>query len=288
MTNLRHHLDKELFLESIKYTAAQTGFLTSLVEKDYFCSVLLNIISERDFPYLIFKGGTCLNKIYTRFYRLSEDLDFSIHIPPNTSRSERRTAIQCIKYFINSIENNSSDFKLISEMKGANQSTQYISTVGYKSLITGEMSSLKFEIALREPILTKEEMGKAHTLIINPFTEEAIVEPINIKCLSLIEAYSEKTRAALSRRIPEIRDYFDIFYAETNSIINFDSEPFIDLVRHKLKFSKDLVHDFSKEKIRFLKLQSPTRLAPVLRQKDYQTFNLDKAIKLLNQIKKKL
>jgi predicted nucleotidyltransferase component of viral defense system len=38
----------------------------------------------------IFKGGTCLNKIDVGFYRLSEDLDFSIPVNFAATRGERR------------------------------------------------------------------------------------------------------------------------------------------------------------------------------------------------------
>ena len=37
---------------------------------------ILHKISEKKIKDLVFKGGTCLNKCYLRFYRLSEDLDF--------------------------------------------------------------------------------------------------------------------------------------------------------------------------------------------------------------------
>ena len=38
---------------------------------------------------LTFKGGTSLNKIHAGFYRLSEDLDFSISMPVDSARSDR-------------------------------------------------------------------------------------------------------------------------------------------------------------------------------------------------------
>ena len=74
---IRTHEDPVLFREAVNFTAAQTRFLPRLIEKDYFCTVLLNYLAAAD-DTLIFKGGTCLAKVHAEFYRLSEDLDFVI------------------------------------------------------------------------------------------------------------------------------------------------------------------------------------------------------------------
>ena len=73
---------KELFQLSIQQTAAETGFTAALIEKDYYCSLILKEIFLDRSHDLIFKGGTLLNKVNVGFYRLSEDLDFSISISP--------------------------------------------------------------------------------------------------------------------------------------------------------------------------------------------------------------
>ena len=85
---LRWHEDPEAFRDLLTLTAARAGFLVRLVEKDYFCSVILEALAETDVP-LIFKGGTCLAKVHSGFFRLSEDLDFSIPTPVDVSRAER-------------------------------------------------------------------------------------------------------------------------------------------------------------------------------------------------------
>ena len=72
-----HQEDPVLFEAAIRLTAGETGFPPRLIEKDYFCSVLLEHLAARC-DTLIFKGGTCLAKVHAGFYRLSEDLDFVI------------------------------------------------------------------------------------------------------------------------------------------------------------------------------------------------------------------
>ena len=53
-----------------------------LIEKDYFCTVLLlDHLCHGGGEDLVFKGGTCLTKVHSELYRLSEDLDYTIPVP---------------------------------------------------------------------------------------------------------------------------------------------------------------------------------------------------------------
>lgn len=85
-----HNENPALFQEAIRFTAAETGFTPRLIEKDYYCSVLLEDLAALG-PPLIFKGGTLLAKVHAGFYRLSEDLDFSPSVTePSPERAARR------------------------------------------------------------------------------------------------------------------------------------------------------------------------------------------------------
>ena len=75
---IKHHEDTDLFQETVNFTAAETTFAARLIEKDYFCTVLLEHLAAVTGGQLVFKGGTCLTKVHAGFYRLSEDLDFVI------------------------------------------------------------------------------------------------------------------------------------------------------------------------------------------------------------------
>ena len=86
---IRWHVDDpDLLAEAIIFAARRTGLAPRLVEKDYFCSVVLEFLAEAN-PGLTFRGGTCLAKVFSDFYRLSEDLDFTCSIPSRTTRRER-------------------------------------------------------------------------------------------------------------------------------------------------------------------------------------------------------
>ena len=88
-----YHDDVQRFRESLTFTEARSGFSARLIEKDYYCTHVLADLCERFERALVFKGGTCLSKVHAEFFRLSEDLDFSIATPSNSTRSDRRRAV---------------------------------------------------------------------------------------------------------------------------------------------------------------------------------------------------
>ena len=88
MTKSFPHEDLKSFKDAIQYTEQQTGFSGRLIEKDYYCSVILSLL-DAESPEIFFKGGTLLNKVHAGFYRLSEDLDFTISVSHEAKRSER-------------------------------------------------------------------------------------------------------------------------------------------------------------------------------------------------------
>jgi predicted nucleotidyltransferase component of viral defense system len=56
-------LDPDFFRAAVNFTAQRTGFAARLIEKDYFCTVLLEYLASTS-EMLIFKGGTCLAKVH--------------------------------------------------------------------------------------------------------------------------------------------------------------------------------------------------------------------------------
>jgi predicted nucleotidyltransferase component of viral defense system len=63
--------------ELFRLTASKKGIIESLVEKDFWVSLVLKSIfeSEKLKDILIFKGGTSLSKVYNLIRRFSEDID---------------------------------------------------------------------------------------------------------------------------------------------------------------------------------------------------------------------
>ena len=77
------------FRDALILTEAESDFRSLLIEKDYYCSLLLQDLWALFEHGLVFKGGTCLSKVHAEFFRLSEDLD-SISVRPDATKSQRR------------------------------------------------------------------------------------------------------------------------------------------------------------------------------------------------------
>ena len=68
MTNAQlkypHDADPDIFREALAYSEADKGFTSTLIEKDYYCSLVLQYFFSNETS-LVFKGGTCLSKVQT-------------------------------------------------------------------------------------------------------------------------------------------------------------------------------------------------------------------------------
>lgn len=115
----RLHGDAALFREAVTYTAAETGFAPRLVEKDYFCTVLLHHLAAAGSA-LVFRGGTCLAKVHAGFYRLSEDLDFSLPTAASATRADRRRRATEAKRAVASIGEQIPGLRIVAALSGAN------------------------------------------------------------------------------------------------------------------------------------------------------------------------
>jgi len=120
-----HETDPDIFRESLSYSEGVTGFTARLIEKDYYCSLILHHLFDRETP-LVFKGGTCLSKVYADFYRLSEDLDLVIPIPVDTPRNQRRSKMDPIKGIFDELPAVVPGISITRDFSGHNESRQYI------------------------------------------------------------------------------------------------------------------------------------------------------------------
>lgn len=70
------HEDKELFREAIISAASTLQQPVPIVEKDYYVTMILKLLSQRA-PDCVFKGGTSLSKCHHAIDRFSEDIDIT-------------------------------------------------------------------------------------------------------------------------------------------------------------------------------------------------------------------
>ncbi len=283
----REHLDPVAFRAAVERTAHDFDFRPALVEKDYFCSILLEAVSPPGAGW-IFKGGTCLSKIYTNFYRLSEDLDFCIPLQGMVNRSERRRLVDPAKRIVDALPDKVAGVEIDEPLGGRNESTQYVAVVRYRSLITGDWEKVKIEIALREPLFRPSVIKNVRTLVRNVFTGAELAPPFPVRVIDLTEALAEKTRAALTRREAAIRDFFDIHYALENLKLQLDDPDFLKLLRQKLAVPGNEPIQLTGERRGVLEKQCHTELSAVLRTKDIKKFNLDRVWTVLIALAEKL
>jgi predicted nucleotidyltransferase component of viral defense system len=282
-----HISDPDVFRESLSYSEADTGFTRSLIERDYFCSLLLQYFFGSETS-LVFKGGTCLSKVYVNFYRLSEDLDFIIPVAANSTRTQRSTMIAPVKTVFNNAPSVIPGVEVSEVLAGHNNSRQYIGYFAYRSALVEKVERIKIEIGLREPVLLPSEPREASTIAINPFNNRTLVPSFTVSAMALHEMYAEKFRAAMTRREPAIRDFFDLSYAIHKGGLNIQDPDFLKMIRLKLEVPGNNAVDLTSDRKDELDRQLEGQLRPVLRPKDFVQFNLSEAFKIVCDVAAKL
>jgi predicted nucleotidyltransferase component of viral defense system len=248
--------NKDDLIKIFKSIFEKDRFSEKLIEKDYHLTRILHEISKRQIKDLVFKGGTCLNKCYLDFYRLSEDLDFVYNKDVNElSKNQLRKKLGEIKkeFFeiLDKIElkvdkDLGKGWKMLTSKKRPGiVGLEIISN--YNSLIDNSPQKIKIEVSFRRKLrkLTKEKVIK-HKFY-NVLNEPILSEDIKIEAIDLIENFAEKFRALYSR--DEIRDIYDINYIIINEVKALDEEIF-DLIIAKINEDKRLS---KKEFIEFIK-----------------------------------
>jgi len=282
-----HSADSDVFIEALTYSEAVTGFPATLIEKDYYCSLILQHLFSHDTA-LVFKGGTSLSKIHTDFYRLSEDLDFAIPVPVETAKTQRRNQMVTVKKEFSRISSVVTGVTISNPLTGHNQSRQYIGTLEYPSGIIEKPGTIKIEIGLREPLLTPQEAAAARTIAVNPFSNQSLLPTFTVHTMSVMETYAEKFRAATTRDIAAIRDFYDLLYAVSVTGLNFDTPEFINLVSRKLAIPGIPGIDVTEKRKEEIRRQMEGQLRPVLRPEDFAKFDLDKAYDLVLDLSTKI
>ncbi len=290
------HRDRNEFTKILGRASAQTGFPHRLLEKDYYLTVILSQVTEKLSRDLIFKGGTCLNKIYHSYYRLSEDLDFSLRLPQdNTTRGMRRKTVKPIKESIEAFAGNLGMHIDEPGKAGHNESTQYIFYASYDSVVLNKEEKVKIEIGLRfNPIMPVEEKKISHKFL-HPFTGEPLFDGGKIICLALKELAAEKMRAAATRLSIAPRDFYDLGYL-LDVGFDFTDREFLDIFKMKLaedNFSTDLrqyQHHLGRAKgeIDDMNSRIEKELSPVLPVKVKDTFDIHRGLKKFNELFKDL
>jgi len=278
-----HDADPDIFRDALAHSEADKGFTSTLIERDYYCSLVLRYFFSTDTS-LVSKGGTCLSKVYVDFYRLSEDLDFIIPVTAATRRTQRRANMEPVKHMFEKLPNVVPGMAISEAFEGHNESRQYIGYLEYHSTVVEKLEKIKVEVGLREPLLSPSEFRMASTIAVNPFRGQPLLPTFTVSAMALREAYAEKFRAAMTRKEPAIRDFFDLDYAIRKRRLDSHDPDFINMVKAKLEVLGNAPVDCSVERKVELDRQLEGQLKPVLRPADFDQFKLDDAFEFVRSM----
>jgi len=221
------NFSKKDFLEMLEISNIH-WFDAYKLEKDFLLTVILIFLGKHH-KELIFKGGTCLNKIYLDYFRLSEDLDFVLI---NTwSRTERKQLLENYKQELTH-DLNKLWLTIVNQRTKFNEDRQWIFAFSYTSLIDNSSQHIQIDISLKEKLELQPIEKPIHSIFIDKTMEEPIFENYSIFCMDFDEIVAEKTRASLTRSEPAIRDFFDIWYIKT--FAKYDFKPILPLIKTKV------------------------------------------------------
>ena len=288
------HENKDEFIKSLERASRKKGFLLPLIEKDYYLTLILSRMRELS-ENLIFKGGTCLNKVYYVYYRLSEDIDFSMALPQyEATRGQRRKCIQPIK---DKIEKFIEQFGMRIDDTGdpgRNESKQYIYYFVYQSALREVEAKIKFEIGLRFNPIDPVEKRQVQHAFLHPFTGDPLFDGGKINCLSLNELIAEKLRAGATRIKVAPRDFYDIDFVIRNGF-DLTDKSVIELFKNKLEedgADTDLGNyrvnlGRPTAEINDMRSRVKEELFEILAPKERENFNLDTALERINKVMEK-
>jgi len=146
-----HEADPDIFREALAYSEADKGFTSTLIEKDYYCSLVLHYFFGKN-TLLVFKGGTCLSKVHADFYRLSEDLDLIIPVTGGTTRSQRRAGIKPVKNLFDKLPSEIPGVTISESFRGHNESRQYIGHLAYRSSVVEKAENIHLNFARKSAL----------------------------------------------------------------------------------------------------------------------------------------
>jgi predicted nucleotidyltransferase component of viral defense system len=289
------HENREEFIKTLERASRKKGFLLPLMEKDYYLTLILSRVHELSED-LIFKGGTCLNKVYYAYYRLSEDIDFSMRLPQyEATRGQRRKCIQPVK---DRIEKFVEQFGMRIDdagNPGRNESKQYVYYFVYQSALRSIEAKIKFEIGLRFNPVAPVERHQLQHVFLHPFTGEPLFDGGKVNCLSLNEIISEKLRAAALRLKIAPRDFYDLDFILRKGF-DLANKEVMELFKKKIEedggdtnFEKYRVNLGRPDaEINDMRSRIDAELFDVLIPDERKNFNLDTALERINKAMKKV
>jgi len=183
-------------------------------EKDYLQDLILFSLYSKIGKELIFKGGTCLYKVY-KLNRFSEDLDFTLSKKIDLNKLSNKMIL---------------DFDLLNIKCKIKEITEYKTEINIRFLFNGPLYKgnketqcfIPLNLSLKEKII----LGPKRETIIPLYKE---IPSFELFIMQEQEILSEKIRAIMTRDKP--RDVYDLWFLLTKKNV----EPDFNLINKKLE-----------------------------------------------------
>ena len=194
--------------QEISKAASKEGVRPQQIEKDYLISWVLWGLYNHDIlkDALIFKGGTCIKKIFIEDYRYSEDIDFTLDPSLEKTLSDEEIYKAFNEIFVSIKEAANIDLSIPEDSKEVHESGSLKFFIDYIGPLGGKSDHIKTDIGKGE----KLEFEVVKKPMLNDYSDLEEEERVTITSYSLEEIVIEKMAALMGRTIP--RDLYDFEY----------------------------------------------------------------------------
>jgi len=248
------HLSKQLFKDSVRYTAEQMNIPDIYIDKDYWITyVLYTIFQDAIGSDTVFKGGTALSKCFNLIDRFSEDIDLVVLRREGESNNKLTNKIKKISQVVSAVLPEV-EVENITQKMGMNRKTAHT----YNKEFTGNFGQVRNVIIVEaswlgnsEPrtkknissyiydmMLKNDQLNIAEEHGLLPF-EAMVLDPKRTICekiMSLVRfSYSEDPLSDLKKKI---RHTYDLYKLLNDAQLSefFNSKSFDELI---LKVASD-------------------------------------------------
>ena len=192
----------------------EQGVPLPTIEKDYILGLILSCLYRH--PLIkkdwVFKGGTCLKKIYLKEYRFSEDLDFTLKEEASVNPNEIE------KQLLESFAIGADLFGLMIDKDNIaispfpdKQGLFIQIKIPFQSplMVSGSLPRVKFDLSKNEVLVDSPHDS---SLLHDYSDAEHVITPV--QSYSMDEIFAEKCRALVERARP--RDLYDVVHLYEN------------------------------------------------------------------------
>lgn len=188
------HNNKDLFHDILLAVREDTGIHTAIIEKDYYVTLLLKKIVEKN-PEIIFKGGTSLSKCHRIIYRFSEDIDIGVDADKVTEGMRRNlkydifSAVDELGFTVDNAENiySKTYFNRYQIEYPSTESVSYIKPYLYVETATF-MKPFPFEIKEADTYIYRFLKEKGMLALIEQYS----LQPFEVKVQTLERTFIDK------------------------------------------------------------------------------------------------